>query len=55
MLLALAAVIECNISIHLHPTEVGQREMPSYWEDDLIKGKNNAPTVGTLVKLSSAN
>jgi hypothetical protein len=27
--------------------------MPAQWEGDLIKGKGNAPAVGTLVKRST--
>jgi len=41
------------LSIHLRPPEIIKREMPGHWEGDLIKGKNNASTVGTLVELIS--
>lgn len=38
------------VSIHDRPTEVGERLVPGHWEDDLIKGKSNRTSVGTIVE-----
>jgi IS30 family transposase len=36
------------VSIHVRPPEIEDRLMPGHWEGDLIKGKANASSVGTL-------
>jgi transposase, IS30 family len=41
------------LSIHVRPPEIEGRLMPGHWEGDLIKGKANASSVGTLVERTS--
>ena len=41
------------VSIHVCPPEIEDLLMPGHWEGDLIKGKANASSVGTLVERTS--
>ena len=38
------------LSIHLRPPAIEDRQLPGHWEGDLIKGKENASAIGTLVE-----
>ena len=38
------------VSIHDRPPEVDERLVPGHWEGDLIKGKGNRTSVGTIVE-----
>ncbi|RMN04695.1 Transposase, partial [Pseudomonas savastanoi pv. glycinea] len=41
------------VSIHVRPPDIEDQQMPGHWEGDLIKGKDNASAVGTLVGRTS--
>lgn len=41
------------VSIHVRPPAIEDRLMPGHWEGDLIKGKDNGSSVGTLVERTS--
>jgi len=41
------------VSIHVPPPEIEDRLMLGHWGGDLIEGKANAPSVGTLVERTS--
>lgn len=43
------------VSIHVRPPETEDRPVLGYWEGDLIKEKDNASAVGTLVERASLN
>lgn len=38
------------LSIHVRPPQVKDRQLPSHWEGDLIKGANNASAIGMLLE-----
>jgi IS30 family transposase len=42
-----------QLSIHLRPPEIEDRQFTGHWEGDLIKGEGNASAVGTLVERTS--
>ena len=39
-----------RVSIHDRPPEIDERLVPGHWEGDLIKGKGNRTSVGTIVE-----
>ncbi len=41
------------VNIHVRPPEIEDGLVPSRWEGELIKGKDNASAVGTLVERTS--
>jgi IS30 family transposase len=45
--------IQDIVSIHERPQEVRDRLMPGHWEGDLIKGKGNKSSIGTVVERMS--
>ncbi len=42
--------IQDYISIEERPPEVAERIIPGHWEGDLLMGRNNASSLGTLVE-----
>ena len=43
------------VSIYVFAQVIEDRLMPGHWEGDLIKGKGNPFSVGTLVERTSGN